>query len=532
MYPVSNGWTNAHLQTLLPETFLEIVYDATEPGAQFAATSTGTGEAPFSETSGVASSREKFPERYATLEGFGLDEKYTYFDETPVDPGYVTDSLSGADGTFSVHPVITITMDAVRTGLLPGITITWSEEYREWASDFIVTAWADGLTVAQTTVTGNVDPVSKVTLEMQSYNRITIEVLRWSLPYHRVRCSEVFLGIRTVYTKRDLMGFTHTQTADLLSAALPKNEITFKLRNDDERWNPDNPSGTERYLTSRQEVRVRYGMDVNGAVEWIPGGTFWLTGWVTPANGLEASFTARDVLAFMDEVYTGPKSGTLRDIILAAFEQANIPTRNDGSPRYLVDASLADYTTDFTMDYTMAQVVQMAAHAGNCTIRQDRDGVMRVEPWVQAYDGYIIDPWISYRNPEYVINKALRSVSVGYGATQARVSVPTTLGVGEVQTVDNPFLRTADDARRVGKHTGEMLRNNKVISGEFRADVRLDALDNIVVTSKYASNVIAVTDVSYSTTGGTFRGRYTGRVVSIDLKPADRRVGELYAGEV
>jgi hypothetical protein len=180
----------------------------------------------------------------------------------------------------------------------------------------------------------------------------------------------------------------------------------------------------------------------------------------------------------------------------------------------------------------MDQVVQMAAHAGNCTIHQDRDGAVRVEPWREVYSGFMIEPRTSYNHPEYTISKPLKAVSVGYGDDNLRAVVPTTEGVGEVQTVDSEFLRTQSDALRVGKHTADLLVNRKVISGEFRADVRLDVLDNIIVSSKYASNVIAVTEVSYSTTGGAIRGKYTGRVVSISLKPSDQRSGEFYAGEV
>ena len=62
--------------------------------------------------------------------------------------------------------------------------------------------------------------------------------------------------------------------------------------------------------------------------------------------------------------------------------------------------------------------------------------------------------------------------------------------------------------------------------------MRLDALDNIIVVSKYASNIIGITDVSYSTTGSAFKGTYTGRVVSVELNSIQHYVGEIYVGEV
>lgn len=531
MISVSNAWKAAHNETLLPETFVEITYAATEPGVQKTAVSTATLEESFSNTAQVASTLDKNPEKYATLEGFGLDGSFEYFDGSPVDAGYVSDVMSDADGVFETAPVVTITMNAVKTVLIPGVVITWSEVFNEWATDFRVTAWANETVMAQKTVAGNTSPVSKVWMEIQNYNRITVEILKWSLPYHRARCLEVFLGVQNVYTKSDLMGFTHTQAADLLSATLPKNEIVFRLRNEDQRWNPDNPGGLEHYLLERQEVRLRYGMAVGDKTEWIPGGTFWVSGWNTPSNGLEATFTARDALEFMNDEYVGPKSGSLYEIALAALVQAKLPVNeDDGSLRYAVHESLKDYTTSFTENYTMAEVLQLVAHAANCVLYQDRHGVLRVEPWSGTYADYTVGQFISYAHPEYTISRPLKSVSVGYGENQrAVVNVGES---GEVQTVDNPLLKTEADAIRVGERASEVLSNRKVISGEFRADVRLDALDPIIVTSKYASNIIGVTEIEYSTTGGTFRGKYTGRVVSIDLKSADRRVGEFYVGEV
>ena len=60
----------------------------------------------------------------------------------------------------------------------------------------------------------------------------------------------------------------------------------------------------------------------------------------------------------------------------------------------------------------------------------------------------------------------------------------------------------------------------------------MDVLDGIIVTSKYASNIIGVTDVKYSTTGGAFKGTYTGRVISVNLKPEEMYCGEIYLGEI
>lgn len=492
MIPVSNAWREAHTETLLPEMFLEISYSSTEPGLLSDAV-------------------------VGAVNGHWEDGIFE------------SDYVAGEDRSFSYVPSMTLTFPTIRAGRLPGITIKWDFGY---ATRFRVQALLGTEIVAQTVVNDNTSHECAVFLNMEQYDKIVVDVLEWSSAYSGARCSELFPGIRNVYTKNDLMGFEHIQTADLLSASLPKNEITFRLRNDDNRWNPDNPTGFERYLVERQEIRLRYGMMLNGEVEWIPGGTFWLSEWDTPSNGLEATFTARDVLEFMNEEYTGIRTGTLYQIAMAAFEQADLPVRDDGGVRYVVDTVLGNYTTDLSADtntYTIAEILQMVAHAGNCVMWQDSEGVMHIAPWSSTALDYRITKDVSYNNPEYTINKPLKSIVVSYGENSKYVV--SVNDKGGVQTVENVMLNTADAAGRVANRAKEILINRKVISGEYRADVRLEVLDPIIVSSKYATNLIAVTDIRYETTGGAIRGIYSGRVISVDLRMEDRRSGEFYVGE-
>lgn len=534
MIAVSNGWVDAHKKTLLPEAFIEITYAATDPSLQDAAVVTGTNIWDYCDPGNLVYASGN-SEKIATLENgvWGLDGSFGFRDESDIETGFVSSVLTPAnDVGFDSIPVVTISFPSIRTEVIPGLTIIWSRAYNEWATSFRVSAYAGGTMVAQSTVSENNSVQSTLWLTMEGYNKITIEVLAWSHPRHRARCEEVFLGIETIYSKTDLMGYEHSQTVDLLSAALPKNEITFRLRNEDNRWNPDNPTGNEKYLQERQEIRVRYGLEVGGEIEWIKGGTFWLSEWSTPANGLEASFTARDLIEWMDEAYTGPRSGTLYAIAVAAFEQADIPTQDNGDVRWLVDEDLENYTTTLAADddYTIAEVLQMVAHASGRVFYQDRDGVVRIEQWNTGYSGYMIDQNVSYAHPEYTFDKPLKGISIGYGEDQREI-----IQVGDkgaVQTVDNPMLITRADALRVGERTREILESRKTISGEYRADLRLDALDPVIVTSKYATNIVAITDIRYSTTGGAFRGSYTGRVVSLALQTDPYYSGEIYVGEI
>ena len=452
-------------------------------------------------------------EKYSSLEWnfWGLDGSFGYFDGQPENPGYVTKALSGENAAFAALPTIEISFPNLHTELIPGVTITWSETFSEWAASFRIAAYNGTRLIAERLVEDNTSPLSQVWLDLQGYNKILIEVLKWSHPQHRARVTRVYLGIRAIYTKDDLLGYTHTQSVDLLSAALPKNEIVFRLRNEDSRWNPENPSGAERYLMERQEVNVKYGMTVGDTTEWIDGGHFWLSGWLTPANGIEATLTARDTLEFMNEKYTGTTSGTLYTIATAAFQQAALPIADSGIARYYVDRSLSQYSTTIEGENTIAEVLQKVAHMACCVLYQDRNGTMRLEPRGTSLSDYEIRRDISYSHPEFEISKPLKAVEVSYGAEESYLlSVNPT---GEVQTVDNDFIQSLGDAQRVAAATAEILKGRKTISGEYRADPRMDALDIVTVESKFATNRVVISEIEYSTSGGGFHGKFTGRLV-------------------
>lgn len=510
---VTDAWKEAHKQKLLPETFIELSYAVTEPGLQQEALAVANMEESYSDAESIVSTITVDREKYNSLEWnfWGLDGSFSYFDGKPENPGYVSNVLSGEDGTFTALPTIQISFLNQHTELIPGLTVTWSQTFTEWAARFRVAAYNGDTLVAEKLVEDNTSPLAQIWIDLKDYNRIAIEVLEWSHPQHRARVARVYLGIRTIYTKNDLLGYSHIQSVDLLSAALPKNEIVFRLRNEDSRWNPENPTGAERYMMERQEIAVKYGMTVNGVTEWIDGGHFWLSGWSTPANGIEATFTARDVLEFMNEKYTGPTSGTLYAIATAAFQQADLPTTENGMVRYWVDGSISQYSTTITGEHTIAEVLQKVAHMACCVLYQDRTGIMHLEPRGNLLTDYEITQDISYSHPEFEISKPLKAVEVSFGEDESlHLAVNT---VGEVQTVDNDFIQTQADAQRVADATAELLKGRKTISGEYRADPRMDALDKVVVQSKYATNPVVISEIEYSTTGGGFIGRFTGRLV-------------------
>lgn len=506
MLAVSNGWKAAHGEMLLPETFIEIDYKISEPGLQELVDMTVSQPADYSEIPNLLKQGQK----YDTLEwnAWGLDGTFDYIDGSPSNPGYVTSTLCDDEARFSNLPTITLNFDEVQTSLIPGFSIWWSNTFDEWASAFRITVYNGSNVITETLIEDNNSALSTVWVDYQNFDKVVIEVLEWCLPYRRCRTMYIFVGVEVVYTKSDLLGFTHNRSIDLLSAALSKGEIIFSLDNSDDRWNPTNPTGAERYLMERQKVTLRYGMRVNGEIEWLDSGTFWMSEWNTPSNGIEATFTARDAIQFMDDEYTGPTSGTLYAIATAALGQISL----DGEALHsVVDNSLKNINTSFREGFTVKEVLQMVAHAGGCVFYCDVSGTVHIEPRESESSDYTIGSDVSYTYPEFTLSKPLKAVRVDYGESgSATVQVGST---GEVQTVTNELIATQTDAIRVANLVKNVLENRKTITGNYRADPRVEPMDIVTVQNKYSLSDVVITDLSFTTTGGALRGKFTGRVI-------------------
>ena len=521
MIAVSDAWKDIHQRFILPEGHIEIKCELSEVGLQELAVPSGSNEAVFSNVGRIVDTEESStPTKYATneLNMWVLDGSMSVLpDSAPYDSsGYVSDvSETGS---------VTLTLPEVRTVAIPGVTITWSDLYGEYPQVFTVTARNGETVVAELTVTDNTEKTCLVDLELVNYDSVTITVHSWCLPYRRARIESVALGHTLIMTKNDILNYTHEQHGDLLSAEIPKNSIEFSLNNIDGRWNPNNPTGMEKYLSERQKLTVRYGFNMDdGTVEWIKAGTFYLSAWSAPSNGLEARFTARDVLEFIiNEENKTQKTDTLKG--LAEWAMSSLPDDVEVE----IDDSLANYSATYKGDGTSAVAVQKSANGAGCLIKQNREGVLSVKPLDKQNSGYVIPLSLSYSHPEVELSKPLKAVSVSYGENLTHELLVASSG--ETQTVTNDFITSEEQASVVAELVKEALQTRKKIRGEFRADPRLDLFDIVVVESKYGyiSNV-AITNIKY-TFNGSFHGSYEGRVIDDTSTGASARLGEFILG--
>ena len=579
MQQVSENWKDIHKRALLNESFVEVSLDITEPDAFYGVSSTPNNGAiyisnPYMLNEGMASKVPPTP--YCTLEQnmWCLDGKRKAIPESDYkDWCYISDVLSDDTCIFSTKlPVITINFSRVFDGLMPGITITWSNAYGEFADTFSVIVYNGTNVVTEKEVVGNKSVKSVISMDFKYYDRIEIIIKKWCLPNHRARVDEIFVGLNKVFGKAELFDYSHTQSVDPVSTSLPKNEIRFSIENVNGEYNPYNTDGFAKYLTERQEIKTRYGLKMDdGSIEWIKGGTFYLSEWYAKQNGMTADFTARDLFEFMSAIYYDDEywdmydprytwasddgedlwyekentrinltnedgdviyTRSLYELADKVLRSANLPIIDGTTAKWIIDESLKTmYTTAPLPEDTLANCLQLIANAGECVIYQDREGTIHIEPLKDDIYDYKIDSFNSYSKSEITLSKPIKDVSVKLYTYSVDISkytakdgfmkafdnntsdVTVNIGIsGETITLDNPLITDSDRATSVANWLATHLGHRMSLDSSWRADVRLDALDIVTNENNYNTNQVRMTEVEFKY-NGAFRGTGKGKVI-------------------
>lgn len=613
MQSVSQKWKENQEGTLVSESFVELSVNVGDPEAIDDGTISDNGSTYYSDTNGLLSEASAITPPYATFEQnlFVLNGDMEFIPSDYTKGGYISEVLSNNDGNFATPPTLVIDFTGVHDVVLPGVTVIWGESHGDYPTAFTITAYNNNTIVAQKEVVDNSTVETVVFVDIVNYNRITIEINKWCLPYRRARVEDVTLGVKKVYRKNDLFSLKISQEIDPISATLPKNTLSFSVDNMKGEYNPDKNEGLSKYLAERQPINLRYGYKIDGDVEWIDGGTYYMTGWSAKSNSRNAEFESSDIFGHLTMLYDksqySAEGKTLYDIATEILTFANLQLQEDGTVSWVLDESLKDVTVSAVLPVdTVANCLQLVANAGCCVLYQDRKGVIHIEKRSETVSDYTVNLDNSYSKPETSLDPAVKQVTVNvYSYTQGEteaivgklpqttlrrgltvndtpiqvikdfrivfkspsvltklrtygsycdgevisandhyvdVRVTTNVGTldaicsisvygysletstssmtfvdssvkdGEEITIDNPLIASVDHATKVAEWVQSVVkaRRNKLLS--WRADVRLDAGDNITVTDEYSSEPMFMTKVEYAY-NGAFKGSGEGKVI-------------------
>lgn len=619
MIQVSDEWKELHTKPLLPETFVEIRMQEVDDSV-VASFSTGTNIYLNNAWRTINATEPRAGARWAWLEPnfWALDGSMTIApDEQSLlnCPNVVSSDASAME--------LSIYLTESRAYSFSGFTIRWSSEYGEYATDFRVEFYKGGELVKSATVSGNKAISSEMDISFEdgeAIDSVIIIVQGWSIPDRRKRIEGIIFGRTLVFGKDELLSYSHEQSGDPTSSEISKNEIQFSLDNSDDKWNPLNPKGRGKNLYEQQKLTVYYGLQVGQKIEWVQAGIFYLTEWSAPSNGLEAKFTARDILGpmlsanckiarrrmllltwidlfdsiehaeklewtpagdrYVGQVGTAPEktyvwvydydissldenidptryaawalievpelgikgwgtisflwadqgTGTLQETYERLLEQCSLP---EDFVFRCEDSKFGSLQAPFLFDETnLAEYLQLCGGLCGSAVWQNAEGVLRFSAPSWELTDYVIRGDMAYSYPEVELAKPLKEVRfIGHyqGRSGEAEFVYNFAERGESIKVDNPyaFLSQKDFANfnQIANLFGnsnidgnqealaKMWRNRTLVTGEFRADPRLELFDVVQVETKFGTvSPVMITRIKYSY-NGAFHGSYEGKVL-------------------
>jgi hypothetical protein len=593
MIAVSNEWKETHNQMLLPESFVEISLEVSDTNVS--GTVSGSNVASFANASEIINAGKKTAEEpYITLE----HNRWVLDGSTEIAPT-ASDMSSNTRYVSANDSSSTVTINLASPGeSIPGVTITWSSEHNEYATAFTVTAKNGNTTLRSVAVNNNKSVISTVYMSVSGYTSLVITITKWSVPEHRHRIDSVKFGLMLVFDKNQIISYTHDMNGDPLGTELSRNIIEFAVDNSDGRWNILNPSGLAKYLYERQRLTVHYGLQLASGIEWIQAGVFYLSEWKVPANGMTATFVARDAVEFLQNdnysrdycegtVGSGTRFYKSQDEVFVIYNDDPTTEAWGPNPIYVpgsatpiktyeashyefswtdtilyrtqygwIDdqngdlSSIAEMLTDVKSavmasslpngtrlclgkrlkqvrgplvipEISVSQFLQQCAASHGYAIWQTSDGVIHVHtPDFLPAGDYRISKNISYYHPETELAKPLKSVKFSRynicGDTNGyeEYSIGSS---GENIWVDCPYIWDNSSHSFLSDKYKLWWKNREVVSGEFRADPRLELFDTVTVESQHGDiTPVVITNLRY-TYNGSFRATYTGKKVDSGL---------------
>lgn len=384
-------WNINQARPLTSEALVEVLYYVNNPDLPDAEATAEDFLAPLSDVSGVADTVDREVVAYATLEKnyWLLDGSRKSIPGTaPYEySGYISGQLCDENGCFSTPLAIDIQFGSVIKEI-PGLIITWGISIGEYPVSFTIKTYKLTEQVQLMEFQNNTEIVSGIESPLKNFDRVRIEIAKWCRGNRYARIGKVQTGIKTRFSKKNLLQFSASQEVDPLSASLPKYSVAFEVRDDGSGINifdPYSSNSLSPYILERQEIRTRYGFRLGETEKWIDGGVYFLSDWNISPNGQAASFQARDLLGFMNDTYNkgvyNPEGIDLYTLAEDVLHEANLPNLKNQAVRWKIDVSLKNIKTVSPLPVcTYAECLQLIANAACAVIYFDRNGTLHIAP--------------------------------------------------------------------------------------------------------------------------------------------------------
>lgn len=309
--------------------------------------------------------------------------------------GWISEAQSGADGVFSSPPQIVIDYSLPHT--MAGLTLTFGTIAEDVPAQITVFSYLNGVQVNAQTVSSGLEPVYKGEFLLDDVDKVILQFDRTKAPFGRARLNHIEFGIGYSFQNNDIYKIDEKHTDAPVSTSLPTSSLSFDLRNTDNRFGLDGDTALVRFFAENQEVQIDYGINVDGAAEWVPSGRWYLSTW--KVNGETASFSADDILTrltkttFEKGIYDWSWHG-MYDLAQSVLEDA-------GVTNYYLDPYLRRTGTMAPIPITShAAALQLIANRGMCRLFVNRQGLISIER-LTIYPEFRLSQQTSVRHTYY-----------------------------------------------------------------------------------------------------------------------------------
>lgn len=230
-----------------------------------------------------------FEQDYWLLDG---SFKFIPDDTSDLHVGYVSQSMSDADGDFSTPPELTITFDAEYDS--DGLTLYFNRFVDVWATSIQV-IYYDAADVVLSNETYLNDQWYFSTFEpIEGFKKIVVKFLSTNTPYRYLRLSDIYYGNQLVFSDETVISASVVEELDPISKALPIGTIEAKLKTD-ENFSLFDQGGDYGDISEQQPVKVYETID--GVLNLI--GKYYMDTWKSPSES-ELEISAVDIIGVLD----------------------------------------------------------------------------------------------------------------------------------------------------------------------------------------------------------------------------------------
>lgn len=211
----------------------EIIYRDIAPGALEHVTPTIDDLQPFCDLNDLKKESIS-PPQAATLEKdyWRLDGSFEIFPDAPKGQnwGIWSQSMTEADGTFTVPPVLTLTFTELFSSV--GLTFSFNSYGPDWCNDMNVKWYRGSTLLAEEDFTPD-DWEFQCIHEVKLFNRIVITFRGMSKPYRYLKLQRVVYGIIRAFGPGEFQVVNLFQAASIISEELEINTMDFTLSSKD-----------------------------------------------------------------------------------------------------------------------------------------------------------------------------------------------------------------------------------------------------------------------------------------------------------